>query len=252
VPDSEPVRSPTALCAPPVTLETVLDADPARPLTVFRAPFAALANVPVTVVTVPDVVPDADPARFVTTVPALLAAPDTVLVTVLAGPVTVLAVLAVVATVLSAPATVPVRGVTDGEVLVAGADAVVAVALAGVDAVVAGVDAVVAACEGDGVSAEVTLSAALDTVPAAEVTAPTAELVVPDTVDTSEPPMPGEVWVAADAGAASRMPMPNARHRPPTAAPKEHKSTFRAGTHQPFMSGTLVTKNTNVYNGITI
>jgi hypothetical protein len=46
--------------------------------------------------------------------------------------------------------------------------------------------------------------------------------------------------------------MPNTRHRQLTAAPKMYKSTFRAGPHQLFMLGTLVTQNTNVHAGITI
>jgi hypothetical protein len=62
-----------------------------------------------------------------------------------------------------------------------------------------------------------------------------------DTAETREPPGPPEAPVAAEAGAASSRPMPNARHRPLTAAPKVYNSTFRAGMYQPFMPGTLIT-----------
>jgi hypothetical protein len=46
--------------------------------------------------------------------------------------------------------------------------------------------------------------------------------------------------------------MPKATHRPPATAPQVYSNTFRAGTHQPFMPATLVTKNTNVYTRRTI
>jgi hypothetical protein len=101
-------------------------------------------------------------------------------------------------------------------------------------------------------TAEVTVLAVLDTVPVAVVTTPATAPAVPETDETREPPRPVGAWTAAEAGAASRRPMPNIRHRLLTAAPKMYKSTFRAGPHQLFMLGTLVTQNTNVHAGITI
>ncbi len=101
-----------------------------------------------------------------------------------------------------------------------------------------------AAWETTGAAAEATLPAAAVTGAAAEVTVPAAEdtaPAVPETAETREPPRPAGAWVAAEAGAASSTPMPNARHRPLTTTPKAHNSTFRTGTHQPFMPGTLVT-----------
>jgi hypothetical protein len=91
----------------------------------------------------------------------------------------------------------------------------------------------------------VVLAAAAETVPetvvaASEITG-AAAFAVPETAENSGPPRPAEGWVAAEAGAASSTAMPNARHRPLIAAPKAHKSTFRTGTHQPLMPGTLVT-----------
>jgi hypothetical protein len=106
---------------------------------------------------------------------------------------------------------------------------------------VAGLLVVVAGVPAAGVTAEVTVPAAEVTVPVVEVTAPAAEDAVPETAEVREPPRLEAAWVAAEAGAAIRRPMPNARHRPPTAVPKMYNSTFRTGTYQPFMPGTLIT-----------
>jgi Mg-chelatase subunit ChlI len=130
-------------------------------------------------------------------------------------------------------------------------------------------ETVVAAWEMTGAAAEATLPAAEETVPAVDVTAVAVEdagvavedagvavedagvavegtaaaaaFAAAETAETSEPLRTAGGWVAAEAGAASSTPMPNARHRPLIAAPKAHNSTFRTGTYQPFMPGTLVT-----------